>query len=132
MRGIDVHRRSGGLVVVVPGPSARTVPVLGAYHDRLGETVGYFGSRYVVGGVEPNRGNVTTALIASLSKGTDLGRLEVPRLRATWLATVAARIGLGAFMAAAGISCSQRLGDVARRLGPLSEEEAVALLGGRH
>lgn len=129
VRGIDVHRRSGGLVVEVDGPWACTVPVLGAYHDRLGEAGAYFGSRYVVGGKEPNRRNITTALIASLSKGTDLARLEIPRLRATWLATVAGRIGLGAFMAAAGISCSQRLGDVARGLGPLSEAQAVALLG---
>ena len=36
---------------------------------------------------------------------------------------------LGAFMAAAGISCSQRLGDILAGLAPTSEEEMVALLG---
>jgi hypothetical protein len=34
-------------------------------------------------------------------------------------------------MHAAGITCSQRLGDLAARLPALSEEQLVALLGGR-
>ena len=43
----------------------------------------------------------------------------------------AGNIGLGAFMAAAGISCSQRLGDIVAGLPPVSEPEMVALLGQR-
>jgi hypothetical protein len=43
--------------------------------------------------------------------GLDLGRLDTGRLRATWLTETAERIGLKAFMDAAGISDSQRLGD---------------------
>ena len=39
------------------------------------------------------------------------------------------RIGLKALMAAAGITCSQRLGDVVASLPPASEQEMVALLG---
>jgi len=42
----------------------------------------------------------------------------------------AGRIGLGAFMQAAGIVCSQRLGDLAARLPAAAEPELVALLGG--
>jgi len=42
----------------------------------------------------------------------------------------AALIGLGVFMAAAGVSCSQRLGDIAASLPALGEQEMVTLLGG--
>ena len=75
------------------------------------------------------RHNVTTPLVSKLSGGRHLERLEVSRLRATWVANCAARIGLKAFMAAAGITCSQRLGDVVASLPPASEQEMVALLG---
>ena len=131
VRGGDLHWRSGGVVVEVHGRRARVVPVLARYGARLVEVADYFGARYVVGGLEANRRNVTTRLIASLSGGADLARLELGRLRATWLAEVADGLGLATFMAVAGISCSQRLGDVVAGLGLLGEGGAVALLGGR-
>lgn len=130
VRGIDLEVRSGGMVVEVHTGRARVVPVLVRYHDRLAAVAAYFGARYVVGGEQPTRRNITTALIASLAGGADLPRLEIPRLRSTWLAEVAGRIGLAAFMAAAGISCSQRLGDVVGRLCLPEEDSVVGLLGG--
>jgi hypothetical protein len=72
---------------------------------------------------------VTTPLIRALAGGTGLPRLDTSRLRATWLADCAAQIGLAAFMHAAGITCSQRLGDLLATLDPGTEAEAVALLG---
>jgi hypothetical protein len=42
----------------------------------------------------------------------------------------ARQIGLGAFMQAAGIRCSQRLGDLAAQLPAATEAELVARLGG--
>ena len=39
-------------------------------------------------------------------------------------------LGLATFLHAAGISCSQRLGDIIAGLQPGDEAEAVALLGG--
>jgi hypothetical protein len=57
--------------------------------------------------------------------------LEVWRLRATWLAEVARSTGLRAFMDAAGVECSQRLGDIVAGLPALDEAESVRLLGGR-
>ena len=74
---------------------------------------------------------MTTRLTASLAGGADLARLDISRLRATWLCEVAETIGLKAFMDAAGVTCSQRLGDLVARLEPAEEAEAVALLGGR-
>jgi len=128
--GRHILERSGGVVVVVDGPRARVVPVLGEYHERLLGAVSSAGEGFICGGRSPTRRNVTTNLLDQLSGGTDLGRLDVGRLRATWLATHLQRLGLGALLAAAGISCSQRLGDLAAHLPALDEATMVALLGG--
>jgi len=68
-------------------------------------------------------------VISGLDGGSGLPRLDTSRLRATWLADCAARLGLATFMHAAGISCSQRLGDLIAGLEPAGEAEAVRLLG---
>jgi integrase len=130
LRGTDVVERSGGVLVEVRGARARTVPVLARFASRLLECAAATGDGFVLGGTHVSRHNVTTPLVRALGTGNGLPRLEVARLRATWLEEVARAIGLGAFMAAAGVSCSQRLGDVASRLPVLGEEEAVVLLGG--
>jgi integrase len=131
MRGSDVVSRSGGVLVEVKGRRPRAVPVLAAYHERLCAAAGFFGSRYLVSGTNPNSHNVTNPLITALSGGLDLKRLDTGRLRSTYLAESARQIGLAAFMEAAGISCSQRLGDLLSHLESPSEEDAVALLGAR-
>jgi hypothetical protein len=129
--GRHVLARSGGLIVEVTARHARVVPVLAAYHQRLAEVADFFADRFIVGGVDLARRNVTTPLIASLSGGGDLPRLELGRLRSTWLSQVAEAIGLRAFMDAAGVVCSQRLGDIAATLPALDERAVVALLGGQ-
>jgi hypothetical protein len=131
MRGKDVVSRSGGIVVCVrAGRCPRVVPVLSRYHDRLAEAARFAGTRLLIGGTQTSRRNVTTPLTASLSGGKDLPRLEISRLRATWMSEVAADIGLKAFMDAAGIVCSQRLGDLLCHLDEVTEPRAVTLLGG--
>ena len=55
--------------------------------------------------------------------------LGTSRLRATWLADCGELLGLATFMQAAGISCSQRPGDLVAGLEPAEEEAAVRLLG---
>jgi len=129
-RGTDVVSRSGGVVVSVAGRRPRTVPVLARYHHRLTESATFAGAGWVIGGVDPDRHNVTTPLISSLAGGVDLGRLDTARLRSTWLTNVADQLGIKAFMDAAGIVCSQRLGDLLSSLASPDETEAVALLGG--
>jgi integrase len=128
-RGTDVVERSGGVIVCVKGRRPRDVPVLAPYHDRLAETAAYFSDRYLIAGSDPERHNVSTPTIGSLSGGNDLGRMSVSRMRATWLSECARLIGLRAFMDAAGISCSQRLGDIVSHLDAPSEQDAVSLLG---
>lgn len=130
VRGSDVIARSGGLVVAVCGPRARTVPVLSRYHARLLAAAAFAGAGLICGGTDPGRRNITNPLVAALDGGCGLPRLDTSRLRATWLRDCAETLGLATFMHAAGISCSQRLGDLIAGLEPAGEAEAVRLLGG--
>jgi integrase len=129
IRGSDVIRRSGGLVVEVSGARARSVPVLPRFHEPLIAAAAFAGERLICGGRDPGRLNITSALTAALSTDASLPRLVAGRLRSTWLSEAARLIGLQGFMAAAGVSCSQRLGDIAKELPAISEVEMVALLG---
>ena len=128
-RGTDVACRSGGVIVTVRGARPRTVPVLSRYHGRLLAAARFAGTALICGGTDPARRNITTPLTRALSGGAGLPRLDTSRLRATWLAEVAQLLGLATFMRAAGISCSQRLGDHVAGLEPAGEEQAVRLLG---
>jgi hypothetical protein len=131
VRGLDVTQRSGGVIVEVHGARARRVPVRAELAGRALAAAHWAGAGFIVGGAKPTRRNVTSALIASLAKGPDLPRLNLARLRSTWLARCGADLGLATFMTAAGVRCSQRLGDVVAHLDAGDEAEAVALLGGR-
>jgi integrase len=128
-RGSDVTCRSGGMVVTVRGARPRTVPVLSRYHARLLAAARFAGTGLICGGTDPGRRNLANPLIRALDGGSGLPRLDTSRLRATWLAEVAELLGLATFMAAAGISCSQRLGDLIAGLEPAAETGAVRLLG---
>ncbi len=130
VRGTDICCRSGGVIVTVAGRRPRVVPALARYHQPLLESARFAGEQLVTGGADPARHNITNPLARSLAGGTGLPRLDASRLRATWLADCAQLLGLPAFMAAAGITCSQRLGDIIAGLDPGGEEQAVALLGG--
>jgi integrase len=131
VRGTDITARSGGVIVAVTGNRPRAVPVLARYHQPLLAAAEFAGTGLVTGGIDPARRNVTTPLTRALAGGTGLPRLDTSRLRATWLRDCAQQIGLAAFMHAAGITCSQRLGDLLAGLAPGSEAEAIALLGGQ-
>jgi integrase len=126
--GSDVARRSGGVVVTVRGPRPRTVPVLARYHAPLLAAARSAGAALICGGTDPGRRNLTNPLITALDGGGQ-PRLDTSRLRATWLRDCADLLGLATFLHAAGISCSQRLGDLAAGLEPGSEQQAVILLG---
>jgi hypothetical protein len=131
VRGTDICCRSGGVIVEVRGARPRAVPVLARYHEPLLASAQFAGEQLVTGGISPDRGNITNPLVAALAGGTGLPRLDTSRLRATWLADCARLIGLATFLRAAGITCSQRLGDITAVLDPAGEAGAVALLGGQ-
>jgi integrase len=127
--GSDVACRSGGVVVTVRGARPRTVPVLARYHARLLAAARFAGNSLICGGTDPGRRNITNPLITALDGGTGLPRLDTSRLRATWLRDCGELLGLATFMQAAGITCSQRLGDLVAGLEPAGGAEAVRLLG---
>jgi hypothetical protein len=129
VRGTDVACRSGGVLVSVRGARPRTVPVLSRYHARLLAAAAFAGNGLVCGGADPGRRNLTNPLVRALDGGGGLPRLGTSRLRATWLADCAELLGLATFMHAAGISCSQRLGDLVAGLEPAAEAGAIRLLG---
>jgi len=131
VRGTDVACRSGGVLVIVRGARPRTVPVLARYHPRLLAAAASAGNALICGGADPGRRNITNPLIRALDGGGGLPRLDTSRLRATWLRDCAELLGLATFMRAAGISCSQRLGDLLAGLEPAGEADAVQLLGAR-
>lgn len=127
--GGHVVERSGGVVVVVEGPRTRAVPVLATYHARLLWAAAAAGGGFVCGGRSPTRRNLTSPLIDQLVGGSHLDRLDVGRLRATWLATHLQRLGVSALLQAAGVVCSQRLGDLAAHLPVTDEPTLVSILG---
>ena len=106
------------------------MPVLARCHQPLLASAEFAGENLVTGGTSPDRNNITTPLICSLVGGTGLPRLDTSRLRATWLASCAELLGLATFLHTAGITCSQRLGDIIATLVPGDEAAAVKLLGG--
>jgi hypothetical protein len=128
-RGTDVACRSGGVIVQVRGQRSRVVPVLARYHAPLLAAARFAGDGLICGGADPGRRNLTNRLVAALDGGGGLPRLDTSRLRATWLADCGELLGLATFMHAAGIGCSQRLGDLVAGLEPAGEEQAVRLLG---
>jgi hypothetical protein len=129
VRGCDVACRSGGVLVAVRGRHPRVVPVLARYHARLLAAARFAGTGLVCGGTDPARRNLTNPLISALDGGGGLPRLDTSRLRATWLRDCADQLGLATFMHAAGVSCSQRPGDLVAGLEPAGEAGAVRLLG---
>jgi integrase len=133
LRGVTgghVQSRSGGVVVAVEGRRRRCVPVLARYHQPLLASARFAGDGFVCGGASPTRKNVTSNLVDRLAGGADLGRLDVGRLRATWLVEHLDRLGIAALFSAAGITCSQRIGDLAARLPTPDEATLVEILGG--
>ena len=128
--GHHIERLGGGLVVRVEGSSARLVPVLARLGEPLMESAVFAGSAYITGGVSPSRHNVTNRLVAGAAGGLDLPRLEISRLRATWLDTCAGALGLAGFFHAAGFLHSKHLGDVVGRLPVPGAIDLVTLLGG--
>jgi integrase len=130
LRGLDVVSRAGGVIVCVSGRRARSVPVLARYHQPLLEAAAFAGGGLICGGRAPGRRNISDDLARALSADSSLPRLEVGRLRSTWLTECAQQIGLPAFLQAAGIRCSQRLGDLVAALPAAGEAELVARLGG--
>jgi len=126
--GTHVYRSGGALVVKVEGRRARTVPVLSRYNEPLEASASYAGASFVCGGVLPTRKNLTTPLLKTTAGGRDLPRLDIGRLRATWLCEQLERLGVPELLRAAGVTHSQRIWDLVAMLGPASEAAMIQRL----
>jgi len=73
---------------------------------------------------------VRNPLLSAIAGGSDLPRIELPRLRATWLVAHATALDLRALFAAAGVTHSQQLCDLVAQLPAPTERELLARLGG--
>jgi hypothetical protein len=126
--GGHVAARPGGMVVTVEGPRPRSVPVLARYQARLAVSAGFAGTQPICGGISPSRQNITAPLVAKLAGGADLVRLEVSRLRCTWLCEQLERLGVPQLLAAAGVAHSQRIWDLAATLDTGDETSLIRRL----
>ena len=115
VRGTDVACRSGGVVVYVRA-AART-------WCRCWPAT--------TPGCWPRRGPPGPGQPADQGSGRRwrAARLNTGQLRATWLRDCVEPPGLATFMHAAGITCSQRPGDLLAALDQADEATAVALPG---
>jgi hypothetical protein len=130
--GSDVSVVEDRVVVSVPGRRARTVLVDMPYDRRVLSAAHFAGERFLIGGVAGARHNVTGTLISKLSGGEDLPRLDVARLRASWLAKKLTAFRLPELLAAAGITSSKHLFDLLAQLpspGPEAVCDALARAG---
>jgi integrase len=126
VRGQDVHQAAGIIVVEVKGRRARTVPVSDPYAERLVAAACFAGEGFVIGGVSAERHNVTNRLVTRLSGGQDLGRLDVGRLRATWLVNQIGAFGLKELLQAAGVSDSKQIFDLCSNLPAPCLDDVIA------
>ena len=129
-RGGDVSARSGGVVVTVRGARPRAVPVLARYHEPLVAAARFAGNspdlrRDRSRPPEPDQ----SADHRPGRRGRAAPAGHLPAARDLAGRGCAELLGLATFMAAAGISCSQRLGDLVAGLEPAGEAGAVRLLG---
>ncbi len=106
VRGVDVVRTvAGGLQIAVGGPRARTVFCLAGYEDDLAAAVEAVGDGPLVGGNgSSGRTSLASDLAALMQAGPDLPKLNVGRLRATWMVTMlSARVPFAALLKTAGV-----------------------------
>src|SRR5260221_8290128 len=80
VRGTDICRRSGGVIVTVRGGRApRAVPVLARYHGPLLNAAAFAGGGLLTGGTSPGRPNISNPLTRSPAGGPGLPGPETSR-----------------------------------------------------
>jgi hypothetical protein len=129
VRGTDLEQVAGVLCVRVAGRRPRLVPVLARHREALVVSAAFAGDGFVVGGISPERHNVTHRLVDSLSSGVDLSRLSLSRLRASYLASLVRAAGLPELLSAAGLRDSKAIFDLVSFIGPPDEDRVVAVVG---
>jgi hypothetical protein len=130
VRGGDVERLGGGVVVSVGPPIARRVPVLGRYEAQVLELAWEAGGDLLVGGVGTSK-NRACSLAGRFEASPGTSRLSAARLRSTWLVHHL-RVGtrVPELAAAAGLAGVTVLSDLLEFVAPLSASDAARELRG--
>ena len=102
-----------GLTIHVPGPRARSVPVLLEFEPLVRIGVDGLKRSDLLLGRNPQRHNVAGAVFAQAALHGELPHLEQSRLRSTWLTTLLSRpVPLATIMRAAGLTSARTLTDL--------------------
>lgn len=105
----SLHRdeKSGALILTITGRRARVVPVLEEFADRLEAAAStYEPGALLLGGTNPERVNISYSMLTSYRGGSDLPKLEIGRLRATWWRIMLTRNHFAAIMTMSGMAQS--------------------------
>jgi hypothetical protein len=102
VRGSDVSSVRGLVVVSVRGRRARVVPVFEPYGSRLLRLAKSYRDEPILGPVGPHSGVYPFTEPGGIDWDASLPKIEVSRLRATWLVLALHRLGFDALVAAAG------------------------------
>ncbi len=115
VRGQDIEQLQDGSVSVTVsgGTRPRAVITLQAHETALLEIARFARAGLLIGGTARGRRNVTCGPLDRVVGGEDLPRLEIARLRSTWLLThLRARTPLPTLMTAAGLTTVRPLEDL--------------------
>ena len=130
VRGTDVVRLPGAVLVKVGEPRARLIPVLATYEEDLLALAAEAGGAYLVGGESAHK-NTVSDLTAKFEPGHRRPRLEPKRLRSTWIVHhLSAGTRLPELLEAAGTSRIETFDILLKFLPPLPATAAQVLLRG--
>jgi hypothetical protein len=119
-----------GLLVNVPGPNARTVPVLEAFELLVRDGLGSRPAESLMLGRKEGRRNLAARVIGDAVVLGDCPRIEQSRLRATWLAQLMQhQVPLAVILRAAGLRSARTLTDLLPHLDPDSGDGQQMLRG---
>lgn len=110
--GEDVYKDNGLVYVAIGEPRVRTVPVLGSVGPTLLGLAETAGKEMVIGGNADDH-NLVNRLVRSATGGEDLPRLNVARLRHSWMVAMAnARLPLTLLADMAGVATLRTFEDL--------------------
>jgi hypothetical protein len=124
VRGSDVRLVDGVVVVDVRGSAPRTVPVDEPYGQRLLRRSRRAGHDYVAGSVASRK-----SALRWMNSQVDVPRLEVGRLRATWLTRAVRRLGFDALLAAMAVRRTPSVFDAVEFLDEVDDNRILTVLG---
>ncbi len=130
VKGSDVRPVDGVVVVLVPAPRPREVPVLARFEEDLLRLAAEAGEEPLVGGGSPHR-NRAWKLVSRFEAGHHHPTLSLPRLRSTWLVEhLISGTRIPELLAAAGTSQIEPFDELLELVSPLDDAEFRHLLRG--